>query len=110
LSIDEIFKKVDEKEDRLIEIFRNVIGIDTTVPPGLNYDKIVKYLEMEFKKLDFSCERVLVPEKEWKQIPYPLKGDRINLVAKQGNTGKPVSIYAHMDVVPIEEGCFRYER
>jgi len=41
LSIDEIFKKVDEKEDRLIEIFRNVIGIDTTVPPGLNYDKIV---------------------------------------------------------------------
>ena len=104
MLIDETFKKVDEREGRLIEIFRNVIGIDTTVPPGLNYDKIVKYLEMEFRKLGFSCERVLVPEKEWKQIPYPLKGDRINLVAKQGNTGKPVSIYAHMDVVPIEEG------
>lgn len=104
LSIKEIFNKVDEKEDRLIEIFRNVIAVDTTVPPGLNYDKLVEYLESEFRKLEFSCERVLVPEEEWKQIPYPLKGDRINLVAKQGNTGNPLSIYAHMDVVPIEEG------
>jgi len=104
MDIDNILGRVDGKEDRLVKLFRDIIGIDTTVPPGLNYDKLVSYLEAEFKKLGFSTERVLVPEEEWRRIPYPLEGDRINLVAKKGNGKTPVTIYAHMDVVPIEEG------
>jgi len=104
MNFEEACSKVDSKEERLIELFRNIIGVDTTVPPGRNYDKLVSYLEGEFRKLSFDCEKVLVPEEEWRQIPYPLEGDRINLVAKKTNGLTPVTIYAHMDVVPIEEG------
>lgn len=104
LSVEEVFRKVDEKEDRIINILRKLISINTTVPPGNNYDQMVYYLENEFKKLNFFCERVLVPEEEWSQIPYLLEGDRINLVAKKEEGKKPVAIYAHMDVVPIGEG------
>ena len=103
MATDRAFEAVEEKEERLIEVFRNIVGIDTTVPPGCNYDKLVAYLETELKKWGFSTERVLVPEEEWRKIPYPLEGDRINLVARKGTGKTPVTIYAHMDVVPIEE-------
>ena len=49
--------------------------------------------------------RVVVPPEKVAQIPLPLQGPRVNLVASQVS-GKPeaVTVYAHMDVVPIEPG------
>lgn len=104
MDFEEACRKVDSKEDRLLELFRNIVGVDTTVPPGRNYGKLVSYLESEFRKLDFNTERVVVPEEEWKQIPYPLEGERINLVAKKSYEMPPATFYGHMDVVPIAEG------
>lgn len=104
MDFEEACRLVDARQDRLIELFRRIIGIDTTVPPGNSYGTLVSALEGDFHKLGFSTERVLVPEEEWRQIPYPLEGDRINLVARRGTGQRPVTIYSHMDVVPAGEG------
>jgi succinyl-diaminopimelate desuccinylase len=100
------FDLVETKTERILEFFRTVIGVDTTVPPGRNYDTLVAALEPHFLALGFSTERVVIPGELLAGIPLPLDGPRVNLVAtRQSGSGKePVSIYAHMDVVPIEEG------
>lgn len=95
---------VDEKTDRILERFRNVISVDTTVPPGRNYDTLVDRLEPELQRMGFETQRVVIPDELVASIPLPLAGPRVNLVARRGNGGEPVTIYAHMDVVPIEEG------
>ncbi len=95
---------VDTKTDRILERYRKVISVDTTVPPGLNYDTLLDRLEPEFQRLGFETERVVIPDELVATIPLPLKGPRVNLVARRGSGGEPVTIYAHMDVVPIEEG------
>jgi succinyl-diaminopimelate desuccinylase len=64
---------------------------------------MVQYLEPHFHHLDFQTERVIVPHVALEQIPLPLEGPRVNLVARQNNDQpETVTIYAHMDVVPIE--------
>lgn len=102
-SQDEVFKVVEAKQDRLVTLLQELIRIPTIVPPGNNYEEIVQFLEPHFKHLDFSTQRVIIPEEYIKQIPFPLDGPRINLVASRDYGCKEsVTIYAHMDVVPIE--------
>lgn len=105
MTIQQAFALIEAKQDKTLERIRRVIGVNTVVPPGENYDVLVDYLEPQFQALGFKTERVTVPPAKVAQIPLPLKGPRVNLVASRV-TGKPeaVTIYAHMDVVPIEEG------
>ncbi|MEM3466907.1 MAG: M20 family metallopeptidase, partial [Candidatus Jordarchaeales archaeon] len=44
-----------------------------------------------------------VPEEKVREIPLPLEGPRVNLVARRRADKPPLTIYAHMDVVPVEE-------
>lgn len=99
----DVFSKVDTQDERILQHYKEVISIDTTIPPGQNYDAMVDVLEPQFQKLGFKTERVVIPDSLLKDIPLPLKGSRINLVASQDTGKEPVTIYAHMDVVPIEE-------
>lgn len=100
------FELVDTKEEQILAMYREVVAIDTSVPPGRNYDTLVDLLEPRFQALGFTTERVIIPEALLADIPLPLAGPRVNLVAtRSSGPGKePVTIYAHMDVVPIEEG------
>jgi succinyl-diaminopimelate desuccinylase len=96
---------VEARRDDLIALLRQVIAVDTQVPPGRNYDTLLDILEPRYQAMGFTTERVLVPPEKLAVIPWPLEGPRPNLVAvKQwpGNT-EWVTSYAHMDVVPIEE-------
>ncbi len=103
-SVEQVFKAVEQKRERIITLLRDLIKIPTVVPPGNNYGDLVDFVEPLFKKLGFSTERVIVPDEHIKAIPYPLEGPRINLVATREHGKKEaVTIYAHMDVVPIEE-------
>jgi succinyl-diaminopimelate desuccinylase len=103
-SVEQVFQAVDRKRDRLTSLLRDLIRIPTVVPPGNNYAALVNLVEPLFEKLGFATKRVVVPEKFIKAIPYPLEGPRINLVATREHGRKEaVTIYAHMDVVPIEE-------
>jgi succinyl-diaminopimelate desuccinylase len=103
-SVEQVFKAVEQKRERIITLLRDLIKIPTVVPPGNNYSDLVDFAEPLFKNLGFTTERVIVPDEHIKAIPYPLEGPRINLVATREHGKKEaVTIYAHMDVVPIEE-------
>lgn len=84
-----------------MEIMKKLIKIDTSVPPGNTYREYVDVISPYFIELDFTLEEIIIPEKLIQQIPYPLKGPRINLVAtKDYNQEKWITFYGHMDVVP----------
>lgn len=103
--IADVFKAVDEIDpEKVMELMRAVINIDTTVPPGNSYQRFVDAISPYFQDLGFTLEQVVMPEELVKQMPYPLKGPRVNLVATKGYGQKHnITFYAHMDVVPASD-------
>jgi len=99
-----VFAAVEAKEGALLERLRAIIRVDNCIPPGRNYDTLVDLLEPQFQGYGFATERVVIPEELWRAIPLPLEGERVNLVATKKSGKPPLTIYAHMDTVPIEEG------
>ena len=94
-KIQSAFAKVEQNEDYIVDVMRRVIAVDTCVPPGLNYDKLIDQVEPDFKKFGFQTERVVQPEDKVNQIPLELSGPRTNLVAKLNNGKPPVSACNH---------------
>ena len=101
-NFDLIFREVENIEkENIMEIMRSLINIDTTTPPGNSYRQYVDTISPYFIDLGFELEEVIIPEDLIKQIPFPLEGPRINLVAtKNYNQEKEITFYGHMDVVP----------
>ena len=81
-----------------IEVLKNLLTIDTSVPPGLNYDKTVDYLEPLFKELGFDTHKVIIPA----EYAEGREG-RVNLICHRREKGKlRLIFYGHIDVVPAE--------
>lgn len=111
VNLKQIFEEVDNLEkERIMVIIKTLININTTVPPGNSYREYVDALSPYFKNLGFSLKEVIVPEECITQIPYPLEGPRINLIAiKDFGKNKFISFYGHMDVVPApNEGAQKW--
>src|SRR4030043_1698794 len=83
---------------KYVEVLKELIAIDTAVPPGLNYDKAIAYLEPLFKKSGFDTKRLLIPVEHAEG-----REGRVNLVCHRREKGKPrLLFYGHIDVVPAE--------
>ena len=81
-----------------VEILKDLVSIDTTVPPGLNYDKAADYLEPVFKELGFETRSVMIPAEHAEG-----RTGRTNLICHRREKDKPRLIfYGHIDVVPAE--------
>jgi succinyl-diaminopimelate desuccinylase len=81
-----------------IETLKHLIAIDTTVPPGRNYARVIEYLEPLFKRYGMQTQIVSIP-------PEQAEGrqGRINLICHKRAPGQPRLIfYGHIDVVPAE--------
>ncbi len=81
-----------------VRVLKDLISIDTTVPPGRNYEKIMDYLAPLFKNAGCEVEKVPVPREY-------AGGDegRFNLIAYRRDPGKPrLIMYTHADVVPVD--------
>ena len=102
VNFDLIFREVENiDKESIMEIMRSLISIDTTTPPGNSYRQYVDTISPYFLDLGFDLEEIIIPEDLIKQIPFPLEGPRINLVAtKNYNQEKEITFYGHMDVVP----------
>ena len=83
---------------KYVEVLKDLISIDTSVPPGLNYDKAIDYLEPLFKELGFVTHRVIIPAEHAEG-----RAGRVNLICHRREKGKPrLILYGHIDVVPAE--------
>jgi succinyl-diaminopimelate desuccinylase len=83
---------------KYIEVLKDLISIDTTVPPGLNYDKAINYLEPLFKESGFDTQKLIIPVENAEG-----REGRVNLVCHRREKGKPrLILYGHIDVVPAE--------
>jgi succinyl-diaminopimelate desuccinylase len=74
----------------------DLIAIDTTVPPGRNYNKVLEYLEPLFKNVGCATRIIDVP-------PEQAEGreNRYALICHLRHPSKPRMIfYGHADVVP----------
>jgi succinyl-diaminopimelate desuccinylase len=81
-----------------LKVLTDMIAINTTVPPGLNYPQMMDYLEPLFAQVGFETQKVPIP----KEMAGG-KNDRVNLLAHRRNPGKPRLIfYGHIDVVPAQ--------
>jgi succinyl-diaminopimelate desuccinylase len=103
LDWDAIFAAVDARQNAFLARLREIIRIDNTVPPGRNYDTLVDLIAPQFEAAGLTTERVVIPPELIAAIPLPLEGDRVNLVATRAAGKPPLTIYAHMDTVPVEE-------
>lgn len=112
VDFNQIYEEVDNLDrERIMEIMRTLIGINTTVPPGNSYRQYIDAISPYFKNLGYDLEEVIIPEEIIKQIPYPLVGPRINLVAtKEFDQKKNITFCGHMDVVPAtDEGSQKWK-
>ena len=81
-----------------VEVLKALISIDTTVPPGSNYDKAIGYLQPLFKESGFDTRKVTIPAQHAEG-----REGRVNLVCHRREQGKPrLILYGHIDVVPAE--------
>jgi succinyl-diaminopimelate desuccinylase len=102
-----ILQRVEEKQADTIKLIRQLVAIDTSVPPGRNYDRIADLLEPRFARLGYQTERVVIPEERLADVPLPLEGPRVNLVASRQWGKEPLTIYAHTDTHYVMEGWTR---
>ncbi len=79
-----------------IKILEGLLSIDTTVPPGTNYDKAISYLQPLFQEVGFETLKVNIPAEHAEG-----REGRVNLICHRRQSSKQRLIfYAHIDVVP----------
>ena len=79
-----------------LEVLKNLVALDTSVPPGNNYKKALDYLEPLFKGIGFQSQIIEIPADQAEGRP-----GRVNLICHRANPNRPhVIFYAHIDVVP----------
>lgn len=96
----------------LLTLLRDLVGCDTTNPPGRNYDEVTQRLVTELQeaglvarriKMTKALQRAALPEAQW---GYP----RYNVIGKRKVKGakKTIHFNAHYDVVPVS-GKWRHD-
>ena len=98
-------------EASIEQILRPLIEVDTSNPPGKNYEKIVKIIEEQLAPTGCKIELPKPPQERVKELfreSEGVRGERVNLVATlDRGKGKTVILNGHMDVVPAP-GAWTY--
>ncbi len=104
MELEQIFAVVETKEDELLDLLCKAIAIDNNVPPGHNYHEIADLFIPYFESAGLTTEKVIIPEELWRKIPtVGLDGERVNLVASRDTGKEPVTLYGHVDTVPVDD-------
>jgi succinyl-diaminopimelate desuccinylase len=109
---EELFSYIEESRGEMVDFLRKLVGIDTQVPPGQNYDVICEVIAD--KLAGCGCDVAIheAPERYLRLSGAEylgLKGPRSNVVARYGgDRGKPtLHISAHIDTAPIQAEGWR---
>lgn len=69
VDLNKIYEEVDNLDkERIMDLMRSLISIDTSVPPGNSYRMYVDTISPYFKELKYDLEEVIVPEELINQI------------------------------------------
>jgi succinyl-diaminopimelate desuccinylase len=80
------------------QVLSDLVSIDTSMPPGNNYEKTVDYLVPLFAAAGCETQKILVPREEAEG-----REGRFNLLCHRRKASKPRLIfYTHIDVVPAQ--------
>jgi succinyl-diaminopimelate desuccinylase len=81
-----------------VEILEHLLSIDTSVPPGANYEQVIDYLIPLFNQAGFETQKIIIPQEHAEG-----RDGRVNLVCHRRDIGKPrLILYCHIDVVPAK--------
>jgi succinyl-diaminopimelate desuccinylase len=79
-----------------VKVLADLISIDTSVPPGRNYEQALDLLGPLFRQAGCQTEKVYIPRER-----AGGEEGRVNLIVHRRNPGKRRLIfYTHVDVVP----------
>ncbi len=99
-----LLKHLDLKTRDIIRTLDELVRIQTQVPPGENYEKIMDLAASKLEELDFKVEKLIMPrdlfERKNPRLTH-LVGERVNICAtKDTGADKILLINTHLDVVP----------
>jgi succinyl-diaminopimelate desuccinylase len=99
-----LLKHLDLKTRDIIRTLDELVRIQTPVPPGENYEKIMDLAASKLEELDFKVEKLIMPrdlfERKNPRLTH-LVGERVNICAtKDTGADKILLINTHLDVVP----------
>ncbi len=96
-----LFAEIDDRQDDLIALTRELVAMPTLNPPGDNYLEICEYLKARFEKSGMQTELVRAEGALGDSDKYP----RWNIIGrKEGNhSGDCIHFNSHTDVVHVGE-------
>ena len=63
VDINTIYKEVESLDpNRILNLFKKLININTSVPPGNSYREYIDAISPYFKELGYILEEIIVPE------------------------------------------------
>ncbi len=81
-----------------LQILKDLVALDTSVPPGNHYKEAMDYLEPFFQQCGFLTQQINIPPEQAEG-----RNGRVNLICRRANPSHPRLIfYAHIDVVPAQ--------
>ena len=100
-----LFAEIDDRQDDLIALTRDLVAMPTLNPPGDNYLEICEYLKARFEKSGMQTELIRAEGALGDSDKYP----RWNIIGrKEGNHGGDcIHFNSHTDVVHVGENWTR---
>ena len=58
MNVKKAFLEVEKNEAYIVDLLKQILAVDTSVPPGENYKKLIDIVTPEFHKFGFATEQV----------------------------------------------------
>lgn len=107
--MEKVYRTIEQGQERLCNLLKELVAVDTTNPPGRNYVDMVNLLEKRCEGLGLHTMVLPVPASETLcVVPHADAYPRLNLIARWDvGAEKTIHFNAHYDVVPVS-GNWRF--
>jgi succinyl-diaminopimelate desuccinylase len=98
---DRVIGEIDDAQDEIVELTRDLVRIPTVNPPGAEYDACAHLLGDRLSDFGFAVEYIVADHRPEHTAAHP----RVNVIGRRGASGGPVvHLNGHIDVVPAGGG------
>ncbi|WP_142502767.1 M20/M25/M40 family metallo-hydrolase [Klebsiella sp. 2680] len=101
-------EKIAQDGAQMTDDLQRMLVVDTCFPPGSGYAQFADLMTQLLTPMQFSFQRVSVPENLWQAPDGSAWGERVNLLATlNAGATENCNLYFHTDTVPAGDG-WRY--